>query len=84
LELRKLLHLFCSITEILALILHEGGYLERRNTASSEEKKLKGLVVNRIVDVIELLLSDAAIAVAEHICSKSVKLLLLSLMQLTI
>lgn len=63
-ELGKLLHLFCSVSEILALILQEGGYLSRRNTASAQEKELKALVVNRIVDIIELLLSDDAALVA--------------------
>lgn len=33
-ELKKQLHLFCSISEILALILQEGGYLSRRKSAS--------------------------------------------------
>lgn len=78
------MHLFCSITEILALILQEGGYLGRRKTASKEEKELKALVVTRIVDIIELFLSKPASVVAERVCSKSIKLLLLSLMQLTV
>jgi hypothetical protein len=36
------------------------------------------------VDIIELLLSEPASIVAEHVCAKSIKLLLLSLMQLTV
>jgi hypothetical protein len=63
-ELKKLLHLFCSISEILALILHEGGYLWRRKLASKEEQELKTLVVTRIVDIIELLLSEQAAIVS--------------------
>jgi hypothetical protein len=39
------------------MILQEGGYLVRRKTASKEENELKVLVVTRIIDIIELILS---------------------------
>lgn len=70
--------------EIVACIMREGQYLMRRNTSEQKERELKGVMVNMLVDVLELLLGESGESIKELLCYKSIKFLLQSLMQVTI
>ncbi len=70
--------------EILASIISSGQYLARRNIVSAKEKEIKAVIINILIDLIEAILSEQAEHIHNLLCHKSVKLCLLSLLQLTI
>jgi hypothetical protein len=74
-------NIFCANIEIVAVLLESGGHFARRSNWTEAEGCLRAAVTNRLIDILDVVLGGALL---EVLCLKSVKLLLLSLMHLTL